>query len=165
MNRIAQATRPRWPAELRLPAGDLLRDRSYQRLWISILISSFGGQATLLAVPLTAAVLLHATPKQMGFLTAMEVSAFVLLSLPAGPGALIGGWLGEHVSLRAALGFAGGMALVLTVLGWRQSIIRNTRSLPRPVGGATAEESSEIPETQPDEFVPWLLTVGDPVAH
>ena len=31
-----------------------------------------------------------------------------LILLPAGPGALIGGWLGEHVGLRAALGFAGG---------------------------------------------------------
>ncbi len=67
-----------------LPPDDLLRDRTYRRLWTSILISSFGGQITLLAVPLTAAVLLHATPTQMGILTAVEVSAFVLFSLPAG---------------------------------------------------------------------------------
>lgn len=67
-----------------LPADDLLRDRTYRRLWISILTSSFGGQITLLALPLTAAILLHATPTQMGLLTAMEVVPFLLFSLPAG---------------------------------------------------------------------------------
>ncbi len=56
-----------------LSPTDLLRDRTYRRLWTSILISSFGGQVTLLALPLTAAVLLHAGPTQMGLLTAMEV--------------------------------------------------------------------------------------------
>ena len=34
-----------------------------------------------------------------------------LILLPAGPGALLGGWLGEHLGLRAALGFAGSTAL------------------------------------------------------
>ena len=56
----------------------------YRRLWLSILVSSFGGQVTLLALPLTAAVLLNATPTQMGWLTAMEIAPFVLFSLPAG---------------------------------------------------------------------------------
>lgn len=69
---------------LRLPPQDLLRDRSYRRLWSSILISSFGGQVTMLALPLTAAVLLNATPTQMGWLTALELLPFILLSLPAG---------------------------------------------------------------------------------
>jgi MFS family permease len=69
---------------LALAPTDLLRDRTYRRLWTSILISSFGGQVTLLALPLTAAVLLHAEPTQMGLLTAMEIVPFVLLSLPTG---------------------------------------------------------------------------------
>ena len=69
---------------LRLPPQDLLRDRSYRRLWSSILISSFGGQVTLLALPLTAAVLLQATPTQMGWLTTLELLPFILLSLPVG---------------------------------------------------------------------------------
>jgi MFS family permease len=69
---------------LTLDAGDLLRDAIYRRLWVSILISSFGGQVTLLALPLTAAVLLHATPTQMGILTAAEIMPFVLFSLPTG---------------------------------------------------------------------------------
>jgi MFS family permease len=61
-----------------------LRDAVYRRLWTSILISSFGAQVTMLALPLTAAVLLHATPTQMGVLAAMEIAPFVLFSLPSG---------------------------------------------------------------------------------
>ena len=64
--------------------NDLLRDRSYRRLWLSILMSSTGAQITMLALPLTAALLLGATPKQMGFLTALELVPFALLSLPSG---------------------------------------------------------------------------------
>lgn len=69
---------------LTLPAGDLLRDATYRRLWSSILISSCGGQVTMLALPLTAALLLHATPTQMGTLTFVEIVPFVLFSLPSG---------------------------------------------------------------------------------
>jgi MFS family permease len=73
-----------WFQRLPLAPTDLLRNPTYRRLWTSILISSFGGQVTLLALPLTAAVLLHAAPTQMGLLTAVEVVPFVLLSLPTG---------------------------------------------------------------------------------
>jgi MFS family permease len=68
----------------KLSPGDLLRDPAYSRLWVSILTSSFGNQVMLLALPLTAAVLLHATPTQMGLLTAIELLPFLLLSLPSG---------------------------------------------------------------------------------
>jgi MFS family permease len=74
----------RWLNRFTLAPTDLLRDATYRRLWISILISSFGGQVTLLALPLTAAILLHATPTQMGLLTAMEILPFALFSLPTG---------------------------------------------------------------------------------
>ncbi len=75
----------RWvPRRRWLAANDLLRDAAYRRLWTSIVISSLGGQVTMLALPLTAAVLLHATPTEMGVLTAMEIAPFVLFSLPAG---------------------------------------------------------------------------------
>ena len=68
----------------RLPEGDLLRDRAYLRLWTSILTSSFGNQVMMLALPLTAAVLLQASPTQMGLLTAIELSPFLIFSLPSG---------------------------------------------------------------------------------
>jgi MFS family permease len=74
----------RWLNRFALAPTDLLRDATYRRLWTSILISSFGGQVTLLALPLTAAVLLHAAPTQMGLLTAMELAPFALFSLPTG---------------------------------------------------------------------------------
>ena len=78
---------PQWPGLARLlglPPGDLWRDPTYLRLWSSILTSSLGNQVMMLALPLTAAVLLHATPTQMGLLTAIELSPFLLLSLPSG---------------------------------------------------------------------------------
>ena len=74
----------RWLIHFTLAPTDLLRDATYRRLWTSILISSFGGQVTLLALPLTAAVLMHAAPTQMGLLTAMELLPFALFSLPTG---------------------------------------------------------------------------------
>lgn len=77
---LLRALQRRW----RLKPDELLLDATYRRLWTSILISSLGGQVTLLALPLTAAVLLHASPTQMGLLTAMEIAPFVLFSLPSG---------------------------------------------------------------------------------
>ena len=74
----------RWLERFALDPTDLLRDRTYRRLWTSILISSFGGQVTLLALPLSAAVLLHASATQMGILTAAEIVPFALFSLPSG---------------------------------------------------------------------------------
>ena len=68
----------------RLPPGDLLRDPAYARLFGSILTASFGNQVMMLALPLTAAVLLKATPLQMGLLTAIELLPFLLFSLPSG---------------------------------------------------------------------------------
>ena len=103
----------RWQRWLRsrfaLPVGDLLRDVTYRRLWTSILISSLGGQVTMLALPLTAAVLLHATPTQMGWLTAMEILPFVLFSLPAGV------WLDRVRKLPVYIG--GEFLLALIVAG------------------------------------------------
>jgi MFS family permease len=73
-----------WFQRFALGPTDLLRDRTYRRLWASILISSFGGQVTLLALPLSAAVLLRASPTQMGDLAAAEIIPFALFSLPTG---------------------------------------------------------------------------------
>ena len=100
------------------PPGDLLRDRVYRRLWLSILISSFGSQITMLALPLTAAVLLHATPTQMGLLTAMELAPFALFSLPSGV------WLDRVRKLPVYIAGEGLIALALASvpiawwLGW-----------------------------------------------
>ena len=78
--RVLEALRARFA----LAPNDLLRDVVYRRLWTSVLTSSFGAQIMMLALPLTAAVLLHASPTQMGALTTMEILPFVLFSLPSG---------------------------------------------------------------------------------
>ncbi len=67
-----------------LPENDLLRDKNYRRIFASVVITHFGAQITMLALPLTAATVLNASPTQMGFLMAFELAPFVLLSLPAG---------------------------------------------------------------------------------
>jgi MFS family permease len=69
---------------LRLAPDDLLRDAAYRRLFGSILVGSFGTQMSMLALPLAAAVLLKATPTQMGMLAALEALPFALFSLPTG---------------------------------------------------------------------------------
>lgn len=47
-------------------------------------MNSFGGQISSLALPLCAALLLHATPAQMGTLVALQAVPFALFSLPVG---------------------------------------------------------------------------------
>ena len=74
----------RLPDRLRLAPDDLLRDAAYRRLFGSILVGAFGTQMSMLALPLAAAVLLKATPTQMGLLAALEVLPFALFSLPTG---------------------------------------------------------------------------------
>jgi MFS family permease len=62
----------------------LWMSRDFRRLWASLTITSFGAQITNLALPLAAALLLHATPMQMGVLVALETLPFALVSLHAG---------------------------------------------------------------------------------
>lgn len=62
----------------------LWRSPDFRRLWASLTVTSFGAQITNLALPLTAALLLHATPLQMGILVALETLPFALVSLHAG---------------------------------------------------------------------------------
>jgi MFS family permease len=107
-----------WLNRFSLAPTDLLRDATYRRLWTSILISSFGAQVSLLAIPLTAAVLLHAAPTQMGLLTAMEIMPFALLSLPTGV------WLDRvrklpvYVVGELSIALAVGTVPVAWWLGW-----------------------------------------------
>jgi predicted MFS family arabinose efflux permease len=53
-----------------------------------------------------------------------------LILIPAGPGALLGGWLGEHVGLRASLAVAGAGSLLLAAVAWQLGVIRRVRELP-----------------------------------
>src|SRR5919106_4178962 len=63
----------------------LLHDQAdFRRLWLAQTISLTGGQITYLALPLTAAIALQATPTQMGLLTAMGAIPSLLIGLFAG---------------------------------------------------------------------------------
>ena len=107
-----------WRDRLTLPPHDLLRQATYRRLFVSIVMSSLGGQISMLALPLTAAVLLQATPTQMGLLTAAELAPFMLLSLPCGV------WLDRVRKLPIYVAGEAMLALVLVSvplawwLGW-----------------------------------------------
>ena len=62
----------------------LWRSADFRRLFASSTITAFGAQVTNLALPLTAALLLSATPFEMGVLVALETLPFALVSLHAG---------------------------------------------------------------------------------
>jgi MFS family permease len=55
-----------------------------------------------------------------------------LILLPAGPGALLGGWLGERFGLRSSLAFAGVTALLLAAAASQWPVVRRVRVLPTP---------------------------------
>jgi MFS family permease len=62
----------------------LWRNPDFVKLWGSLTIVHFGGQVTFLALPLTAALTLNATPFEVGVLTALEALPYPLFGLFAG---------------------------------------------------------------------------------
>ena len=64
--------------------GGVWRSHDFRTLWLSLTITHFGGQVTFLALPLTAALLLNATPLEMGVLTAVEALPYTLFGLFTG---------------------------------------------------------------------------------
>jgi MFS family permease len=67
-----------------------LLNRSFGYFWVGQSISTLGSQVTAFAIPLLAALTLHATAQQMGFLRAAEFIPFLILTLPAGVWADLG---------------------------------------------------------------------------
>jgi MFS family permease len=64
--------------------GRLWRNADFMRLWVGQTISEAGTQVSALAVPTVAILLLHASPFQVGLLTALEFLPFPVLGLVAG---------------------------------------------------------------------------------
>ena len=62
----------------------LWRNPDFVKLWGSLTITHFGGQVTFLALPLTAAIMLDASPFEVGVLTALEALPYPLFGLFAG---------------------------------------------------------------------------------
>ncbi|HVU12937.1 MAG TPA: hypothetical protein VHD90_16780 [Phototrophicaceae bacterium] len=68
--------------------GGLWQQREFLKFWTGETISLFGSQITSLALPLTAALILKATPAQMGLLTTAS-------TLPALLSLFVGAWGGS----------------------------------------------------------------------
>ena len=66
------------------PQGGLWRHADFIRLWSAETVSQFGSQVSLLALPLAAVLVLHASAFQVATLNVVEFLPFVLISLPAG---------------------------------------------------------------------------------
>jgi MFS family permease len=63
----------------------LLRENvTFRRFWLAQTISLFGDQITLIAIPLTAVLVLDANASQMGYLVAAELTPNLLFALHAG---------------------------------------------------------------------------------
>ncbi len=62
----------------------LWRNPDFLKLWGSLTVTHFGGQVTFLALPLTAALMLDASPFEVGVLTAMGAAPFPIFGLFAG---------------------------------------------------------------------------------
>ncbi len=62
----------------------LWRHPDFLKLWVGQTISRFGSQVSELALPLTAVLVLQATPSEMGVLAAAERAPFLLIGLFAG---------------------------------------------------------------------------------
>jgi MFS family permease len=64
--------------------GSLWSHPGFRRLWLGKTVSSLGSQITFVAVPLTAVLVLEASARQMGILTAAGTLPYLLLGLLAG---------------------------------------------------------------------------------
>ena len=62
----------------------MLENRDFRHFWLTAAFNSFSEPISAMAIPLTAALMLHATPSQMGTLVALQTVPFALFSLPAG---------------------------------------------------------------------------------
>jgi len=62
----------------------LCENLAFRRFWVGQSVSLFGDQITLIALPLTAVLVLHANASQMGYLITAELVPNLLFSLHAG---------------------------------------------------------------------------------
>jgi MFS family permease len=62
----------------------LFRKPDFAKLWTASTVSLFGSQVSLIAIPFIAAVLLGASPGEVGLLVTIDFLPFLLFTLPAG---------------------------------------------------------------------------------
>jgi MFS family permease len=86
------------------------RHPDFLKLWTGETISLFGSQVTMLALPLTAVLLLGASAVEMGILTACGSAPFLLVGLPAGV------WVDRRRRRPILIGANIGRALLLATI-------------------------------------------------
>ena len=65
-------------------SASLWRHSDFLKLWSGQSVSELGSQISVLALPLTAVLALHATAFEVGALNAVLMAPFLLFGLPAG---------------------------------------------------------------------------------
>jgi MFS family permease len=90
--------------EVRASPLGLLRQHDFRQLFLADTISQMGSQISLLALPLVAVLVLHASPFEVGALAACGTLAFLIVGLPAG--AWVDRMRRRHVLIAGDLGRA-----------------------------------------------------------
>lgn len=130
--------------------GGLWSHRDFRTLWIGQTISLFGSRVTLLALPLTAILALHAGPMQMGVLMAAESAPVLLVGLPAG--ALVDRLRRRPIMIAADLGRAA-ILFSLPVAAW----LGDLRLAQLYVAGFLAGALTVLFDVAYQSFLPSLL--------
>ncbi len=81
---VSQHAEHRYDVRFRTILREIIIDSDFRRFWFSSILAHFGAQITLLALPICAVLMLHASPAQMGTLAAFESLPFLLFGLPSG---------------------------------------------------------------------------------
>lgn len=89
----------------------------FRALWAAIGVSQAGSAVSLVAIPLIAAITLHAGPGQMAWLTAMTVAPGLLVSVPAA--AWSDSLHGRRVSFMIVCNLLQAVVIALVPLLWR----------------------------------------------
>jgi len=138
------------------PARRALRSRDFRLLFSAYGISSLGSEVTVLALPLAAAVLLGASPWQMGLLVAAGTAPYIGFSL------VVGAWvdrLRRRRPLMVAADLVAAGALVTVPVAWWAGALTVTQLvLVELVVGAARVTfrptfSTHLPDVVPDEHV------------
>ncbi|HEX9988009.1 MAG TPA: MFS transporter [Chloroflexia bacterium] len=149
------------------PAG-LWRNPDFLKFWVGQSISFFGSEVTALALPLTAVLILQATPAQMGSLVALRNLPFIFVGLLAGvwvdrmrrrplligadlgnalllgsiPAAYIFGWLSmEHLYVVT---FLAGTIFVISMVAYQSFIPSLVQRQQLVEGNSKLEVSSSV---------------------
>src|ERR1035441_10470243 len=86
-----------------MPRQWLTGDRDFLKLWTGQAISQIGSRITREGLPLTAVLVLGASPRQMGFLSGAGAAAILMFQGILPVGALTGGMLAESNGVRTTM--------------------------------------------------------------